>query len=396
MAYLRNTIINLLNLHYGITALALNSGGVFFGVYLLRAGVSPPLVLASFALIVSARFLIRPFVLFPVRRFGLKPALIFGAVAMSGQYLVIPNVRGVDWALLWLCLVAALGDTFYWTCYHAYFAALGDREHRGHQISAREALASVAGIVAPLLGGWALVTFGARIAFSAVACVQIASALPLLLTPNVTVATRAPGAIKAARTGMLLFLADGWIGGTYIFVWLVLLFLTLGESFTAYGGAMALAALAGAAAGLVLGRQIDLGHGTKAAFVAIGVLAATTLLRAASAGLPGLAVLANALGAFVYCLYTPTMMTAVYNQAKLAPCTFRFHLACEGAWDVGCGLGSLVAALLAFLRVPLPYGVLLALLGAATSFITLRRYYAEHPRNSIAPSGGAKVAAQPD
>ena len=31
MAYLRNTTINLLNLHYGLHALATNAGGVFFG-----------------------------------------------------------------------------------------------------------------------------------------------------------------------------------------------------------------------------------------------------------------------------------------------------------------------------------------------------------------------------
>jgi hypothetical protein len=91
-----------------------------------------------------------------------------------------------------LCVVASLGDTFYWSTYHAYFAALGNHEIR-----------------------------------------------------------------------LKLFLADGWIGAGYHFVWQIALFLSLGESFVAYGGALALAALVGAVAGLVLGRHIDAGHAAQ-------------------------------------------------------------------------------------------------------------------------------------
>jgi hypothetical protein len=63
--------------------------------------------------------------------------------------------------------VASVGETLYWNSYHAYFASLGDAEHRGHQIGAREAIASFAAIVGPLVGGWALATLDARIAFGA-------------------------------------------------------------------------------------------------------------------------------------------------------------------------------------------------------------------------------------
>ena len=50
MAYLRSRVVNLLNLHYGIQALATNAGGVFVIVYLLKAGVSVPVVLSAWAL----------------------------------------------------------------------------------------------------------------------------------------------------------------------------------------------------------------------------------------------------------------------------------------------------------------------------------------------------------
>jgi DHA1 family inner membrane transport protein len=375
MAYLRNNTVNRLNLHYAIHALALGGGGIFFGVFLLKAGLAVPAVLSALALILGGRFLLRPLVVIAAKRTGLKPILIAGTLATAVQYPLLAFVHGIDGALLALCIAAAIGDTLYWTSYHAYFAALGDAEHRGHQIGAREALAAIAGIIAPLLGGWALTTLGPSIAFDTVAGVQLLAALPLLGAPNVAVVESAPGIFKAALGGALLFAADGWIGAGYYLVWQISLFVTLGENFTAYGGAMALAAVAGATAGLLLGRHIDAGHGGRAVWFAFAALTLTILMRAASIT-PAMAVAANALGALVTCLYLPTLMTAVYNQAKRSPCTLRFHIIAEGAWDAGCAAGCLLAAALSAMGFPLACGILLSLPGVLASLLLLRRYYA--------------------
>ena len=191
-------------------------------------------------------------------------------------------------------------------------------------------------------------------------------------------------AAHAAWRGVLLFGADGWICAGYLFVWQIVLFRSLGESFTALGGAMAIAALAGAVAGMILGRNIDAGHGGKAVWLAFAALALTTLARATSVG-PAMAIIANALGALVYCLYVPTMMTAVYNEAKQSPCSLRFHVATEGAWDTGCASGCFVAAGLIALGVPLSFAILLSLGGALSTLVLLRRYYAElHLRETAA------------
>jgi hypothetical protein len=72
-------------------------------------------------------------------------------------------------------------------------------------------------------------------------------------------------------------------------------------------------------------------------------------------------------------------MTAVYNQAKRSPCTLRFHVATEGAWDVGAASGCLLAALLSALGVPISVALLLPLVGAAALFVLLRNYYAGRP-----------------
>jgi DHA1 family inner membrane transport protein len=374
MAFLANKTVNLLNLHYGLLALAMSGGGVFFAVFLLKAGVAPPAVLGAYALILAARFTLRPVVLPLGKRIGLKALVILGTVLMALQWPILALVHGVSWTLLWLCLVAAVGDMFYWTSYHAYFARVGDAHHRGHQTSAREALAAVVGIIAPIVGGWTLSAYGPAVAFGATAAVNLTAALPLLGAPRVAVAAEAPGAFRAALPGLAIFLADGWMAAGFNVVWQIALFGLLAHSFTAFGGAMAVAALTGAVAGLLLGRHIDAGHGTRAVWVSVAAAVVTILARAGATD-AALAVFANALGALAGCLYTPTMMTPVYNLAQRSPCPLRFQLVAEGAWDVGHASACLAAAGLLLLGVPLQAAILLSLIGAAAVGILMRRYY---------------------
>jgi hypothetical protein len=375
MAYFRNTPVNLLNLHYGIHALALSGGGAFFLVYLLRSGVPAPGVLAAVAAILLGRFVIRPGVLVLARRVGLRPLVIAGTIASSLQFPLLAEVQGVGPALFALCAFASVGDTFYWTTYHAYFASLGDVEHRGHQIGAREAIAAVVGIVGPLATGWALTALGPRAAFGANGVVLMLSALPILWTPNVKVAWTAPGALAASIPGALLFAADGWLATGYVMVWQIALFLSLGESFSAFGGVMALSALVGAVSGLLLGRLIDAGHGARAALLALAAIAFTTTLRAAAYGNAPLAVFAQACNALVSCAYTPALGTAVYNLAKRSPCPLRFHIAAEGGWDLGGAGASLISAGLLAAGAPIGACIMLSFLGALAVFVLLRRYY---------------------
>lgn len=375
MAYLRNGAVNLLNLHYGLHALAMNGAGVFWAVYLLKAGVPAPAVFGSLGLLLGARFLFRPAILLFAPRFGLRALVAFGAIFGALPYALLPQVHGADLALLTLCIVGAIGDAFYWTCYHAYFASIGDAEHRGKQISAREALAALTGIAGPLLVGWTLVTLGAQVAFGAAAVVHALSAVPFLWTPEIQVRPTAPNAFRGALPAMLMFASDGWIVSTSTYAWQIALFLTLGESFTAFGGALALAALVGAVSGLVLGKYIDAGRGVRAVWLTYGSLAALIVLRAISVDLAALAVITNALGALIGCLYVPTIMTAVYNQAKRSPCPLRFHVVTEGGWDIGGASGCVAAATLSALGAPLSSAILLALAGVALGHFLLHRYY---------------------
>ncbi|HZZ89932.1 MAG TPA: hypothetical protein VFE13_16515 [Caulobacteraceae bacterium] len=277
--------------------------------------------------------------------------------------------------LLALIVVASIGDVFYWTSFHAYFAVLGDAEHRGHQIGAREALADVVGILGPLVGGAALTAFGPRIAFGAVAVIQALSALPLIGAPDVPVVATAPGAFRGARLGLLLFATDGWFAGCFFYAWQVALFLSLGQSLSAYGGAMALAALVGAVAGMLLGRHIDAGHGRRSVLIAYGLAVVVVILRAASIGSPWLAVAANAPGALVAALVMPALLTPIYNLAQASPCPLRFNIVSEGGWDIGCFAAALTAAACAAAHLSLAAPILAALPGVVIAILLLLRQY---------------------
>jgi Major Facilitator Superfamily len=379
MAFFRNSAVNLLNLHTGILTIGLSGGGAFFAAYLLKSGLPAAGVFLSLAAVLLGRFIIRPIVIGLAARWGLRPMLVAGTLLSALQYPFLAEVHGVGTVLLELIAVSAVADTFYWTTYHAHFAALGDNDFRGHQIGAREAVAAIVGIASPLLTGWMLVAFGPRVAFYATSAVIALAALPLLWMPRVTVPARAPGGFKAALPGMLLFMADGWIAAGYWLAWQISLFLSLGEDFVAYGAALAFAAVVGAIAGLILGRHIDAGHGRRAVWYALGTLALVILFRAGATNDPKLAVLANAVGALAMCLYIPTLMTAVYTLAKRSPCTLRFHVASEGGWDLGGTCGLCAAALTSGLGLPLSASILPALAGVAASGVMLSRYYASSP-----------------
>ncbi len=373
LSLFRNDAINRANLHYGIQQLAQSGAGVFVFVYLLHAGVSVPLTLCTLAATLGLRFALRPIVLPIARHSGIRTTLVIGTLLEAAMFPILPAVKGPDAALLAVILVGALGGVFYWTSLHAYFAAVGDVELRGGQLGVREAISAVTGVVAPLIGGWALVHVGPAASFAGAALVEAMATIPLLAAPQVSVPYEAPGGFRAALRGAMLMAADGWFNAGFTYVWQIALFVTLGHSYTAYGGAMALAGVAGAAFALGIGRLIDLGHARRTVVIAYTTAGAVIVLKAAAYGTPWLATVANALGPIVAATMTPVMMSRVYNLAKLSPCPMRFTIATEGGWDLGCGGGCLVAAGLIWAGLPLSAAILLSLAGAAASAALLMR-----------------------
>lgn len=376
MSFFGNGAINRVNLQGGIASLALGAGQLFLLVFLIRQGLGAPTVFLIQAAIVSLRFAVRPLMLPLAIRFGLKPLLIFGVAAMAVQLPILAEVRGLDGALLAVALTSALGDVLYYVPRNAYFAAAGDVEHRGKQVAVAQALEAAGSVVAPILGAWGLIAAGPRWTFGLAALVQLASAIPLLGAPNIAVAREAPGAWRAARPAALIIAVDGWFDAGFIYVWQVALFLTLGQSYSAYGGWMALSGLVGAACGLLIGHHVDLGHGRRSVLVAYGVAASIAGWRAASLGYPWLAGIANAAGGVVFPLLVPPLGTVTHNLAKASPCPLRNKIASEGGWDVGCFGVCTLAALLAWGGAPSWLWMLITVPAALAGGAILWPYFA--------------------
>lgn len=387
MAFFGNDAVNRVNLHYAIQSLASNAAGIFFFAYLLHAGISVPMTLLAFLSMVAGRFVLRPLIIPLGKRWGLRWLVIVGALLHAVQYPILAWVHGVGWPLVIYCAVGAPASALYWPTFHAYFAALGDAEHRGQQTTVREAAAAAIGVVAPLVGGWGLATATPLVVFGAAAFVQAASVLPLIGARDVKPPMSASGAYTAARAASAMFMADGWLGAGINYVWQVALFVSVGRNIAAYGGAMALAALVGAVLGMLLGRHVDTGHGRRAVVIAYGAASVLVLAEALSYGSPWLAVGANALLAVVGNLIIAAMWTATYNLAQASPCPLRFNFATEGAWDIGCGGGVLAGVAISALGGSLAISILLSLGGAAASVWLLWRYYGDHPS-----AGGVEIA----
>ena len=376
MSFFGNDAINRVNLHGGIASLARGVGQLFLLVFLIRQGLGAPTAFLLMAAIVTLRFAVRPLVLPLAIRFGLKPLLIAGVVAMAVQLPILAEVRGLDGALVAFVLTSALGEVLYYVPRNAYFAAAGDVEHRGKQVAVAQALEALGGVIAPIVGAWGLIAAGPRWTFALAALVELLSAVPLIGVPNIAVPRQAPGAWKAARPAALIIAFDGWLDAGFIYVWQVALFLTLGESYAAYGGWMAAAGLVGAACGLVMGHHVDLGHGRRSVLIAYGVAASIAALRSASLGSPWLAGIANAIGGVVFPLLVPPLGTVTHNLAKASPCPLRNKIASEGGWDVGCFVVCCLAAALAWRGAPSWLWMLITVPAAFAGGAVLWPYFA--------------------
>ena len=127
-------------------------------------------------------------------------------------------------------------------------------------VSAREAIFAVTRIIAPLFGGFMLTIFGPVYAFSSTALIYALAEVPMLGAPRMAVEREAQLSREAKIFAGGLAFSDGIVASAVNFGWRIVLIQTLCGSFYDYGGALAVAGLAGAFVSLVGGRLIDLGH----------------------------------------------------------------------------------------------------------------------------------------
>ncbi|KPF89398.1 hypothetical protein [Novosphingobium sp. AAP93] len=366
-------------LHSGLQSFVEASGGIFIAGFLVSRGFTYPAALASFAMIVLSRFVLRPLVLPLALRWGLLGTLLTGVAIRAVSFALLPFVTGVG-ALLALFLgVSGVGGVLYWTSWHAVMPSLMETGKGGRQVSIQQATSAVVGIIAHAVGGLLLALAGPVPAFLTIAALQLATALPLIGAPNPSVEPEAAldPAVKAhARR---LYLGEGFHSGCSVMIWNLALFASLGEHFDAFGGAIAAAGVAAAVGSLVVGRLIDTGRPRHSLAIAYGAAAFALILKGAAFAHPVLAVVATALGALVVPMTATAMLAPLYAMARQSPCVLRFSMATEGGWDLGCASACLVSAALLAAGFSFRLPILLGLAAIAAMASMLDRWYGRQP-----------------
>ncbi len=368
MGFFVNRRFNLIYVHAALQAFAMHGGEAFAFVYLLKAGIPVPIVFVSIGALFGSRLLFRMGVLPIVKRIGLRNALIIGVLAEGTTYPMLSQVTGTGPLLIAYLTIWAMSSSLYWTTYHAYVVLIGDGEHRGAQVSIMEFIGTFIGIIAPVTTGLLLTWFDPLVAFSVVGLAMICSAIPIMLLPNLKVAPDADMPGQTRRLARMVMFTDGLRAGAFHFTWLIVLFITLGSNYVAYGGAMALAGLAGAAASLFLGRSIDLGKGRRAAQIGFAVVAVAVLARAFGYPYTWSAVLANAAAAIAMPIYATAFGSRVYALAQHSPCALRFHIVAEGGWDLGTATACFISAGLFYMGFSFFWPLMVGLVACALGY----------------------------
>ena len=365
-----------ITLHSALQSFAENTGGLFMTAFLVRQGVSQPVALAAFAGLVMTRFVMRAAVLPLAIALGLRRVLLIGIAVRAAGYVLLGFVTRVDGWMLAYVLAMGLGSVLYWTAWHGYNAAIAEGGSRGRQVSLQQAATAGVAIVAPMLGGLIHDWLDPVTGFVLIAAIQLAAGWPLLRAPDARVAPDAAvdrGVIALARP---LYCAEGLHSGAVNVVWNLALFVSLGERFGAFGGAMALAGASAAGASLLIGRRIDAGHGRAMVPLAYGAAGLAVLAKATSWHNPVAAVAATALGALVTPITQVTLLPPMYAMARHSACPLRFAMATEAGWDLGCAAACLIAAAALALGASFTWPILSGLAGVATVMLMLSRWYA--------------------
>ncbi len=379
MGYFANRDINRLYVHSALQSFAEFSGGIFVFVYLLKQGISTPVVFLTVAGFVLLRLLFRQTLMPFARRYGLRNALVAGCMLTGLSYVPLAFMDGLDWKLLAYMLIGAFGESWYWSGFHALSATMGDLDKRGSQTSAVQMVYAFNFIAGPFLGGVLLTLFGPLQAFAVSGLAMLASTIPLLQTPNTKPAPSQSLQPEAKRFAWAIYGVDGFTGAITGIASRFALFMLLGESFQSFGNTLALAGIFGAVVGLGLGQLIDKGHGKNSISFAVGLGCLEVLFRSVGVLHVGTAIAAQAFGAVVGPIYGSAYNARVYNVSKTSGDPLHFQIVGEGGWDTGHAIGAVIGAGLTWQGVAWPWIIIIGMMGTISALIILRRSYSAEP-----------------
>lgn len=394
MGFLKNKNINLLNLHTGLVSFGDSIIYIFGAIYFLKQGLSLPTVLLIWAAIHVLRILIRPLALKFIQAIGLKKGVVIGTLLYPVLFIIITQVEGLGLWMLAFIIYFAIVDNLYWLPYHVYYATLGNAEHRGKQLGARESFVTLLAAAAPILGGFLTDRFGFWAIYTAAMVVMIFAVFPLFFTPNIPEDSKLKykQAFKSIdKSGFWVYAGWGVLYTAHEFLWIIVLFTLVGE-FTTFGWLIGLELLLMIVFSLLLGHLTDKGKGWTNILIAGVLLTVVIIARSFFISDILTIIIFEVIMALALCFFNIPVETGFYNLAQKSNNRLWFQAFSEMGWDVGGLLALLPAAALIYSGVELRHVMPGALIGMLIIIFVLRHYFADNkkqgadnpaPRNSL-------------
>jgi MFS family permease len=376
MAFLSNRNINYLNIHLGLVNLLDQSYWIFIPIYLYKQGFAVSSILLIYVVMNLTRIPIRFCFLPLMQRFGIKPALMIGAIGYALSFLFLPMVKQFDYWLLAYIVFFACFNGLHWYAFHTFYSLSGESEARGRHVAVGQALTIGLSALAPLVSAFIIAKYGFASYFFLPSLLVLLMLFLLSKCQNVLVDVHPIdiGRKLAFNLGAKVFLLDAASFYPMYFCWMFTMYLYVGEIKT-LSGIISFGILMQILWQLILGALIDRGKGTIITNFAGLLRIFRTLGRAfLPLSMPSIICL-EALSGAADVHHNASQPIAIYNTGKKTDSSVWYWLFAETAWDIGTVIGAGSVALLLIYGINLRMAMLVALLPLVLLWWLLNYYF---------------------
>ena len=213
-----------------LRGLALSVVMVFGAIFLYDLGAPLPLIFGYFLAMYGLDFLLSVPSSWIASRVGFKHLILFAQVPTIAQVIWLSQLQTAGPHVLLIGALGGVALSTYWTAHHGIMAARSDEDHRTGESALLDVMSKLAGVIGPIVGGFAIAAFGFTAVFGAASVLLAASALLLLRTPEVR--AEEPVSVQHLTDGIRTrdFLASLGLGfdvGANALVWPLLLYVSL-------------------------------------------------------------------------------------------------------------------------------------------------------------------------
>lgn len=377
MAIFQDRSVNALNLHGIVITMLMVMMGLFGPTYALTDGLSVSALFLYSALFFLVRIIVRPIAMPLLQGKSLRFGAALGTAGITAALSLLAMSKGADgWLLAYVLLLAAM-ESIYWPHFHSIYAICGNSSHRGKRYAARAIGGLGGGIVIVLAGGYLIEEAGHRAYFASSLPLAALALWLLRRIPNELGAQefhrRASRPPKEAMQvigraclsyGNRISIAANAHFRVVEYLWLVIVFLTVGELGT-FVGVMIFGLIVQSVAIAYYGNGFDRGqrHRLNHACLGLGLLclAGVMLLPLSLSVILALELLISLTRVTMDVLAAAT----VYNDAADQPhySLKDYWFAHESSFDVMAGFLFATIGLATGLGAPLEAMMLLSLPG---------------------------------